>query len=86
MLKRELTVENLEEFSSFFQVLLVEAGEQGTSGQVTSAGEPRIPLLDWQLLPGQGSQLLEQGQDAVRLLLDGHLDSTLETALKTISV
>lgn len=67
-------------------MLLVKAGEQGTSGQMTSTGESGIPLLDWELLPGQGGQLLEQGQDAVRLLFDGHLDSTSETVLKTISV
>ena len=58
----------------------MKAGEQGTSWQMTGTGKPRIPLLDWELLPGQGGQLLEQGQDAVGLLFDGHLQENFFTA------
>lgn len=69
----QLTIEDLEQFSGFLQMFLVETGEQGSSGQMTSIGKSQVSLLNGELLPSKASQLLEQGQDAIGLLLDGHL-------------
>lgn len=55
-------------------MLLVEARKQSSSRKATSMGKPGISLLNGQLLPGQGGQLLEQGQDLILLLEYGHLE------------
>lgn len=73
-LKRiELTEQDSEELSCLLQVFLVEAWEQSSPGQASDFCEPWISLLDGQLQPAQGSELLEQGQDTVRFLFDGHI-------------
>lgn len=68
----QLTEEDLEELGGLLQVLLVEAREESSSGKHPDSDQPGIPLVSGQLLPGQGGQLLEQGQQLVQLLLDAH--------------
>lgn len=68
-----LTEQDGEELSCLLQVFLVEAWEQCSPGQASDFSEPWISLLDGQLQPAQGSELLEQGQDTVRFLFYGHI-------------
>jgi len=69
------SVQDRKELCGLLEVLLVEAGEQSSPGEVSITGKPWISLLNGQLLPGQGSEFLEQGQNTVSLLFDSHLRS-----------